>query len=176
MTLVTHFGRTHDGQYTSIEQFFDGNDIPEGTTFVGFDAVKFAEATGQIAVLYGVERDAIEEGSLLLVENTDERWDVGARVENDNISLQYYGLGPRMISALAERGVEDPKLTADCIKVVQHIDEVRSIDYIGDGPLDLTGENRYSSDFLPVPHTDVAITPENDLLSAFHADPNDELS
>lgn len=177
MTLVTHFGRTPDGEYTSIEQFFDGGDIPEGTTFVGFDAVKFAQATGRVAVIGGVEYDTIEDnGSFLGVENTDDRWEVEATIENDNINFRYYGLGSKMISALVEHGIEDPKLTADCLQVVQHIDVIGgSIDYIADGPLDFIATKRYSGDTVPRTDSEVSTVPEIGLLSAFRANPDDYL-
>lgn len=175
MTLVTNFERAPDGTYMSIEQEFDGSDIPEGSTFVGFDAVAFARSTGQVALLYDVGYDAIEDGSLLYVDNTDERWEVWSTIDDNNsIRLQYYGLGPKMISTLVEQGLENPELTADCLKVVQHIDVVRGIDYVGEGSLDFMAKKRFSSDSLPAPYTDVG-NAEGVLLSAIRAniDPGD---
>jgi hypothetical protein len=175
MTLVTNFERTPDGQYTSIEQVFDGGDIPEGSTFVAFDAVKFARSTGQVALVIGIEYGTIEEdGSALVVENRDDRWQVWGTIEDGALNLRYYGLGSAMMSALIEQGVEKPELSADCLKVAQRIDVIRGIHYIGDGPLDHTAKDR-RNDTLPAPGTDISPTPEGEVMVAVTADPHDYL-
>lgn len=178
MPHVTHFERTPDGQYTSIEQFIEGDELPEGTTFVGFDAVAFARATGQVALVIGVDCDTITDGGdALVVDSTDERWEVEAtNAEDGGFAISYYGLGPAIINALVEHGVEDPQLKPDCLKIIQHVGVIRGIDYVGDGPLDMIGPVRRSLNMLPLPYTDVNAGEEIDRIAMRgEIDPNDFL-
>jgi len=177
MPLVTNFERDENGQYLSIEQLLDGQDIPEGSTFVAFDSVKFAQATGQVAIA-DIEVVGTVTGSVLNVDNKDKRWRLWATIKsNTNLQAHYLGLGPAMIEALRQHGIEQSELTADFLRVKQRVDGVKNIDYIGDGPMELTSDSRCDDGFLPAPYSDVAVTPEGAFLTAVRTnlDPSDHL-
>lgn len=169
MTSVTNFEHNPDGSYAAIEQNINGNDIPEGSTFVAFDSLAFARSTGQVAISE-IKCDRVEGGNILGVENRDNRWLMWASIRDGKVNLTYRDLGLSMIEALAERGAEIPKLTNDCLRVKQHVDIVRGVDYVGDGPMDLTSENQYEDSTLPAPHSDVALMPEGGLMTAVGTD------
>jgi|GEM_PF-2979398 len=169
MTSVTNFEHNPDGSYATIEQNISGNDIPEGSTFVAFDSLAFARSTGQVAISE-IKCDRVEGGNILSVENRDNRWLMWASIRDGKVNLTYRDLGLSMIAVLAERGVEIPDLSPDSLRVKQHIDVIRGVDYVGDGPMDLTSENQYEDSTLPAPYSDVELTPEGGLITAARTD------
>lgn len=52
-------------------------------------------------------------------------------------TTHYYDLGPSMIDVFEERGEQIPELNSDCLRVMQCVDVINDIDYIGDGSMDL---------------------------------------
>jgi hypothetical protein len=159
MSSYSVFERDRNGKIWRIHQEIDSAEMPENSTFVAFDAVAFARATGQLALIAGITCDSTSDSFMAAVDNRDNRWDVDANFTNGTLDLNYKAPGASTFKALTEH-FGHPMYIRPVVGVTQHIDAIYSCDYVGDGQMSRMGLARESVEegYLPAPGTQLAIT------------------